>query len=303
MMSSSNRYKRSIKDVAQSPTTIINTAISLNRSQKYATIIVEGENDARFLRQWITSDVKVRFAGFGGKKVVIDSYNEAKRQDSLNLNYLTFVADVDFDGIHGQIINDDRFIYNEFCYRNKTVIHNDLEGFLFTTKALEKYLANHDIEAAEVENIRVKIEKATKIIGSYRLADIQLQSQKKKKNSILNGIEVSQFISFKTLEIDVRKLQTQLPRWSNYPELVDDLIQQAAENQRTTPQKWLLSRGHDITEILCGYLNDLKGLHLNSSQIEQGLRLACERDWFVCSSMGNRISDTRRQSQMGIEVA
>lgn len=300
-----NRYYQkgsTLRPFATSTNAIISTARQIYGSKKYVTIVVEGSNDEKFLRQWMKKGASARFAGYDGKELVYAVYHESQNQINFPKECFIFVVDVDFDGFTQNIINDDRFIYNAYCFRKNAVCYNDIETFLFSTPALEKVLVSYGVAAECADELRGKIENATKFFGAFRLADIQIQKEKGKCNSILNGIEILSYVDIGSLEVNIKTFKTDLPKWAGYTELSTLLIERAEDYIDKYPGNWAYSRGHDITLLLCEYINFTKKLHLQQIHIEQNLRLACERDWYLKSPMGTRISDTNKYISMGIEV-
>ena len=278
-----------LKKYQKNPRHLLNTALSIYRSKMIKTVIVEGVCDKRFLSQWSNDLSKVRFEGLEGKQLVEDVYVESRVGTYAKYDFSYLFADVDYDSISGKALRSDPcFIYNTYCNIEDKVHYNDLETFLINSSALGKFLANMDIDTSEVDQIRSKLEKSSRIIGRLRAADFVLKRKKNLRKSILNGLEVRGFLSPADLTFDERVLHSAIPRWSNYPEYVDDLIDEAKKIDRETPLPWSLSRGHDLTEMLAMHLESRGKRGITSDKIELMLRLACEYGDFKSSPMGKQ---------------
>jgi hypothetical protein len=104
-----------------------------------------------------------------------------------------FFADADYDILTGK--NDSVFVYNAYCNNHKKLHYNDMEAFLMNTPALGKVLANMDIDPSEADQIKIKMEKASRIPGKLRAADEIVRRRNNLRNSILNGFEIRAFFS------------------------------------------------------------------------------------------------------------
>ena len=279
------------------PKHLIRTAFQLFRSRKIRTVVIEGISDRRFLEQWTKPTSSVRFDGMDGKRLVTDVYKASQASPYDKDRFLLYFADVDWDVIHSKsLIDNADFVYNAYCRNTKKVIYNDLECFLVNTRALEKTMANLDLDTSGATEIREKIEYATRQIGAFRAADEIVRRKLGKSNSILNGIEPLEFFDANSIHIDIAKLINYLPRWANYKEHVDDLVDCANQLLVDYTLPWSLSRGHDVTELLCEHFITRGTKGLRSDKIEMMLRLGCEMSAFKESPMGVnlQIADTTR---------
>jgi len=286
----------SLKVYQRDPKHLLGTALQLYKSTGTQTAVVEGETDKRFLSQWCKPEAKIRFAGFQGKGHVENVYKSSKNLPYSASEFLYFFADIDYDDIDNRpLFLDARFIYNAYCHQTKKVEFNDLEIFLINSSALEKVLANHDIETARAPALREKLETASRQIGALRAADLSLPRKLKLSKSILNGLEIEPFFSATDLTIDMDGLLEQLPRWSNYREHVDDLVNEAATINDASPAPWALSRGHDVTQMLTLHLQTQNHPTLRADKLELMLRLACEYSVFKESAMGRKLMTERHE--------
>lgn len=280
----------SLRKFQKDPKVLLNNALSMYRSRRIRTAIVEGICDKRFLGQWVTAGASIRFDGFDGKPLVELAYKKSRLKPYSDYDFLYFFADVDFDVIADTPLHDDPvFVYNAFCFDEKRCHYNDLESFLINTNAFEKVLVNFDIDAKEAKLLRSNLEKASRVIGSLRAADPIVQRANNLRSSVLNGIEIKAFFNPRELTFNEAEMNRALPRWSNYPLHVDDLIDTAKKLDREYPTIWSLSRGHDLTEMLALHLESRGQRGVTPDKIELMLRLACEFSDFERSPMGRRL--------------
>jgi hypothetical protein len=277
------------------PKYLLGNAYQLYKSRRIRTIVIEGLSDKRFLEQWTNRSSSIRFDGLDGKKLVTDTFQLAQNDPYNAHKFLLYFADLDWDIIHSKpLIECAEFIYNAYCGKTKKPIFNDLECFLINTRALEKAMANLDMNTADADQLREKIEYATRQVGAFRAADEIVRKKLGKSKSILNGLEPSQYFDANRLSMDIPKLTRELPRWANYKEHVDDLIECANELLVDHTSPWSLSRGHDVTELFCEHFITKGAKGLRSEKFEMMLRLGCEMSVFKESPMGInlQIADT-----------
>ena len=281
----------SLRRFQSDPRTLLNTALNMYRSKRIKTAVVEGVCDKRFLNQWIVPGTHIRFDGFNGKKLVESSFLGSRSKPYSEADFMYFFADVDFDGISGVKIHDHpSFIYNAFCFDTGRTLFNDLECYLLNTTALEKILANLDIETGSAKDLRQRLEQASRDIGAFRAADILVRRANNLSSSVLNGLEVRAFFNEKEITVDLHALKKALPNWSNYKEYTNELIETAERLHRESPTPWSLSRGHDVTEMLALHLESRGSFALSKDKVELMLRLACEFSEFEKSPMAKKLS-------------
>ena len=280
---------------SQKPINIISSSLFFYNSKKIKTLIVEGLSDKKLLSQWDLNKelIRIHSCDGKGKDLVYETFNEFKeKQEEYSRigNFIFFMADIDYDLIVGRKLHDHPgFIYNAFCKNQNKFFFNDLEGYLINTPAFKKLLVQNEIDDKEIDIILNKLESCSRFIGSYRSADIILKIKEKKTNSILNGLSINSYFDPKEIIIDEKNFSGNLKNWSNYPELTDELECIANKLRKDITKKWALSRGHDITEMLAEYINFHKKKKLSSSKIETMLKLACEREDFCNSPMGQQL--------------
>lgn len=287
------RNMSSLRKYQKDPKHLLNNALSMFRSKKIRTAIVEGVCDKRFLSQWIPANSAIRFDGLDGKQLVNSVYTNSRMKPYAEFEFLYFFADVDFDVLAKNPLHQHPgFVYNAFCFEENRLHYNDLETYLINTKSFEKVLVNLDIEISEASNLREKLERASRFFGSLRAADIIVQRNHNLRSSVLNGLEIRGFFNARDITAEETNTLKALPRWSNYRERTDDLIETAKRLDRESPLNWSLSRGHDLTEMLALHLESRGQRGITAEKIELMLRLACEFSEFQSSPMGRRIASS-----------
>ncbi|RQT20058.1 hypothetical protein DF051_07435 [Burkholderia contaminans] len=217
-------------------------------------------------------------------------FHRAKTVPYAAHDFLYFFADVDYDVLIEKSLHDHpKFIYNAFCSEEQRVVYNDLEIYLINSPALEKTLANLDIEPSTADSLRERLERASRDIGALRVADEIVRKREKLTNSVLNGLEIEPFFDPVNLCVDMKKLKTSIPNWSNYRYYVDDLIEAAQRVNVDSPAPWSLSRGHDVTEMLSLHVERKGHKGMVKEKIELMLRLACELPHYLNSPMGRKL--------------
>ena len=280
----------SLRKFQKDPKVLLNNALSMYRSRKIRTAIVEGLCDKRFLGQWVPAGAPIRFDGFDGKPLVELAYKNSLLKPYSEYDFLYFFADVDFDILAKKPLHEHpAFIYSAFCFNEKRLHYNDLESFLINTNAFEKVLVNIDIDAREATALRSNLEKASRVTGTLRAADLIVQRANNLRSSVLNGLEIRAFFIPRDLTFNEEELKKALPRWSNYPVHTGELIEAARRLDRESPTPWSLSRGHDLTEMLSLHLESRGHRGFTAEKLELMLRLACEFTDFERSPMGRRL--------------
>jgi hypothetical protein len=280
----------SLRKFQKNPKHLLNTALTMFRSKKIQTAVVEGVCDKRFLSQWMSPENPLRFDGFDGKELVELAYADSKSKPYSAYDFLYFFADVDFDVLVQRGLNRaPTFFYNAFCFDENRLHYNDLETYLLNTKALEKVLVNFDIEAKEASSLRELLERGSRLIGSLRAADVIVKRANRLSSSVLNGLDIRALFNARDLSFNEAELFKALPNWSNYREHTDELIETAQRLNRESPTEWHLSRGHDVTEMLALHLEQRGNRGMTPEKVELLLRLACELDDFRNSPMGKQL--------------
>lgn len=257
-------------------------------------MVVEGVNDVRFFNQWYGDSDKVRFVSVGGKDNVQSTYSSfLKNGRAKSLRCMFFCVDIDWDFLHAKKMPDiNFFMANSFCLINNRFYHNDMECFLINTTAIKKVLASYDYDMSNnaLSNLLFKMESSSRTIGKYRAADEIVRRKFGLYKSVLNGLNELSYFDSSNFSIDEARLQSEMPRWSNYPEHIDDLIEEANILEKANSTPWALTHGHDVTNMLSEYLKRALGItSLNNERLERELRLSCELADFLQTPMYKKL--------------
>ncbi|HGV3510077.1 hypothetical protein [Klebsiella grimontii] len=265
----------SLKKYQENPEFLVSSAIQSFRSKKKRTIFVEGVNDKSFLHQWVSDGF--RFDGFVGKPVIenLARYINRNHNASKYSSEFLLLADVDYDVTTciGTVSGVNYFFVGD----GGEHIYNDLDVFLFNSLALKKVLSNLriDISSDEFIELKRKVELASRTVGKYRAADYKLTKGNVEK-SILNGLDITNFLDSINIKIDDDEIKESIHQWSSSLD-IDDLITEAESLDRSFPQPWALSRGHDISLIISSHISEnYKKPFVSQPYIEERLRIGCE---------------------------
>ena len=278
--------RNDLRTYSDKPVNICASARQMFGKNKSRTIVVEGDNDRRFLGNWLSG---CRFHVCKGKSFVIETYRyykSNKNKYNSNVPFIYFIADLDFDLITKKdIIVDDCFIYNSLC---SVQSYNDMEAFLVSTPSFEKVLSNFDVGANEASSLRHKLRRASSVLGSFRAADLLVQKEGGIRRSVLNGFDFYPYFDPKDVCVDPCSIESGIRRHlCSDRGRVDSLIIKAKCLRDEHSEGWGLSRGHDITELLSLYIRD--GLSKRHGDLEMLLRVACERVYFESSPVGKSL--------------
>lgn len=270
-----NTHRSSLKKYQEKPSVLVGAAIQSFRSQGKKTIFVEGVNDKSFLQPWINKGF--RFDGFVGKEVV-EGIARYFKNDRISKKYIEssfFLADIDYDLTTeiGTVSGVQYF----FISNNNEHIYNDLDIFIFNSKALKKLLSNLrlDLPHDEIDDLKDKIETASRIIGKYRAADYKMTGGNEEK-TILNGLNIIDFFDAISLAVDDEKIKASIQNWSTSLD-IDELVEAADNINSKHTAKWSLSRGHDVSLMLTEHLRQKYQKNFVSQQfVEERLRIGCE---------------------------
>lgn len=266
-----------LKPYAVNPISSLNLARQVFRSDRIKTIFVEGVNDKRFYSQWNGHNDKIRIQVLYQKDNVVTAHN-AYITDGIGLGFARFIVDIDYDILTEKEIYEQAMNYHVYHSSFVGSYFNDLESFLVSTCALQKYLANFDYDLQKAEELRLSILNSAWTIGAFRVADHNVVKRKCLGKSILDGLEICDaFFDDQTANVSKEKLLRLIEnRHRNSPH-INDLLEEAELLLQKHSSKFVLSRGHDITEMLSQILTKKKGKKILRSDVELGLRLAIEK--------------------------
>ncbi len=264
------------RDFLTDPSYIINTAIMQSTKEQKKLLIVEGLKDKRFYRQFIDSDLDVKFVK--GKPKVIETYDLWKSRGSAKI-VVHFVVDVDRDFLlNGCLDQKDNFNYHVW-EKNSARGFNDLESFLVKTSAFRKVMANYDIDLDANNRYLENILDATSYVGAFRLADEIVQKEHFLHDSILDGVSLLEEWFSDDMVINKQKFDEYVERRSATNGRCTEMIDLAKEKYANKTSDIQLCRGHDITEMISIFVEKKSSRRTKPEEIEEKLRLACERDF------------------------
>lgn len=290
-------YNKSMKSYKTDFKAIFTKICGISRGKnKLKIIVVEGIDDKRFLSPYFDEEDNIEFIPAEGKEIVMQLYNKFKEKNFFDKDSYFFYVDLDYDLIHEKIslIKNDKFICNVYCFNDNQYFFNDLESFLVNTSALKKLLSSFDQpnSTKDVNDLKVKLELASRAIGKYRAADVIVIKEQGLQSSVLDGLKLDTYFDVEAFCILNKKLESEIPNWSRQKLSVEDLIVKANELNNTYSQQWALSRGHDITKLLELYLSyKTKKNNITQARIEEVLRVACEKIDFEKTPMYKKIAN------------
>ncbi|EMO80437.1 hypothetical protein [Leptospira kirschneri] len=283
------QQRYSLKEIANRPEQIIQSAFHLYRSKKMYTFIVEGKSDERFLKKWLTNENSIRFDGLDGKELVKKIYRISTQGHYKDKHFLCFFADIDYDLLCGsEIISNKYFIYFAYSENDESKYYNDLESFLINSSAYDEILKKLGISSEQSKVIKNKLEACSRQIGKYRFADIEFSKKKYLENSTLNRIEIEDYVDPEEMIFKNNEFILTHVRWANNKHLLQEYYDYSENLKNDTSQLWSLSRGHDITKILFLYLIKKKLVEQNI-KIEEMLQDHCAYSEFLESPMGKKL--------------
>ncbi|MDU7339382.1 MAG: hypothetical protein E7L17_14860 [Clostridium sp.] len=260
------------------------------------TIFIEGDKDHKMIKPYVNDNIRLEVLD-GKPSILYVEHQYLNDKYAKENNYVMLMADIDYDVVVNNNISD-LINYNVFC-RDSGFLFNDLEIFLFNSNSLKKIISNYGLYESDeyFQSLKNSIEKVSRFFGKYRAAD-EVLKKKLGGNSILNGINIKGYFSVSGNEINANESEfiDQLPLWSNRKELVEDLLIEAESLNKKHVDKWSLSNGHDITEILSVYLEvnlsmkEKKKININRNSLELLLRVACDTQEYISSPMGGALN-------------
>jgi len=233
-------------------------------------LIVEGDKDARFFRNYISS-AHCRIEPAMGKDNAIGAL-QILEQDSF-AGVLTIV-DADFHLLEGKLLNNPNLIYTD---------HHDLEVTLVNSQALDKLLTEYGsaekiarFESRIGKDIRTILIEAGRIIGCLRWVSLQ-----QGLGLDFEGITFSDFTDQSSLTIDPAKLIRAVKNRSQKHSLNETETLEAVQNLMGQDHDALhICCGHDLTALLSAALRITLGSNnandVKQEVIEKSLRLAFE---------------------------
>jgi hypothetical protein len=219
-------------------------------------IIVEGPSDISWIKSACVRNMyDVR--DVAGKDRVLEY-----AMSSDNEEHACFVIDLDLDYFKNTHQHENpKIVYN--CKPLTDNLHfNDIEIFQFNSPVFDAIIYDVDKYKDEnfIEEIRQKLEKASRAYGifyvAYELLDIRL-----KKPSFLENFDPisSKYFKKRTLEFNRSTFESEVDHWlstthRNKFQFASQVIEKAHELDKKYPQPWIFSRGHTVVSIFTEYM-------------------------------------------------
>lgn len=277
---------RDLRKYAIDPKSAVRTAKQLYDSKKQITLLVEGLKDKRFYNQYGSGNLRIQ--ELSSKDGVLEAFNHvSSKLEYCGQNYIHFLVDIDHDFLlNKNLITNHFFNYHVWDVKSQKG-YNDLETYLISSNALEKFLVNYDIPFEEIPTIRKNLLESSSYIGAFRYADDLIQIQEGFVHSILDGMSLLEEWFDQSMIVNQKQVCESISKRLRQNSCVDLLIRtaQKAFDQRTS--EYQLCRGHDLSEILSIGINKRKRSRLNSDNVELNLRLAAEKEELNKSLIAN----------------
>lgn len=263
------------------------------------TLVVEGDGDARFLRQWIKDD-RARVVAVSGKDRVKAVWRQS---DRVNFRQIVCLADVDFDAVIQNLeVVDARFIYVSLGKRpgqTKLVLDAiDIEGVLVKSGAFRKVLCLKDsasITDEQVENVRERLRACASAIGALRAALAKSMNMGHLANKGPEKFAVTtEFFEPVGLAIDRERLEILFLSTIGDHAVRSDVQSCAVALHDRYGTGWALCRGHDLTSMLAMHLSDVTSRRVSVIEVEQSLKLAYEESMLRGAVFGMLLDDVCR---------
>jgi len=252
-------------------------------SQK-KVLFVEGSSDVSYW-QATKGPNEIRFRGLMGKENLVDALKVYKNEGVDSQGRIAFCMDRDFDKFLPCQRHAEPYAYYQMCDRKFTGGYNDLECFLISTECFDNVLTNYCgvINKKKIRSIRENIIEIAAIIGSYRLANRQVQNNELSSEPFLycyrteydidnkphkrrSEICVDFFLennlivynkNMRSLSLDTVKADQLIDVYIKKPECrpyIRRILNLAADYRRTAQRRDQneidYCRGHDLTELL-----------------------------------------------------
>jgi hypothetical protein len=292
-----------LKDCGQRAQTVVNT-VRMNRKRRF--VLVEGVNDYRFLANYLSPKVKLlhlhdrgdrerQSSSVGARDAVIKACQQLSMHQSDNYVGL---ADADLHVALGATPSVPRMVFISLSDTRRTSCI-DLESCLLQTNALRKVCIEvlgpriDDLGGIDhfVQHRREWLRETSMAVGAYRAAVMDFNRR---------GIRVSGISSIDDGEwrrfVDVRKatfsreLLDRFMATCIFPENERASIKTcAADLENDLHDTWLLSRGHDMTQLLAMSFSDLATRGVSPTEVESKLRIAFEGSMLDDTAFGRQL--------------
>lgn len=293
----------SLHEFGQRFTTVVNT-VRMSRKRRF--VLVEGENDFRFLANYLASEVTLLHLGdvrerdareskLGARDAVIKACQTlaAHRYD----HYIG-LADADLHIAIGATPNVPGLVFISISdARDASCI--DLESSLIRTNALRKLCI--EVLGSRIDSLggidefvrqrREWLRQASMAVGAYRAAVMDFNRRGTNVGGIgqLGDEEWRQFVNLEAGTFSRERLD-RLMATRISPQSESGAIRVTAcdfeDNLRST---WLLSRGHDMTHLLSLAFSALSPRRVTVPEVESKLRVAFEASMLEDTAFGRQL--------------
>lgn len=263
----------------------------MNATRGKKTIVVEGQGDVRFLKQWIAESA-IRAVASDGKDVVLDVLAIARR---MKFTGLTCVVDLDFDAITNRAEKEQQDLiyvsYGKLPGGQQAVLEAiDLDALIIRSDALFKFMCikgDLDVTSRSITELRERLRSVASVLGACRVIAMRYAEERVAKIYPLKNFRVeSAGVSAPDLGYQEDALIinyfAQIFRDRGPPTTLHDV--KALLDRHSSG--WALCRGHDLTACLAFYLSSLGNRHVSVPEVEQGLKMAFEKRMLDSSVFG-----------------
>lgn len=270
-----------LKDIATLSQSLMDEVYGVFRSKTFSKfLVVEGSNDKKMLVNKGYNENHYYFSGMCGKPLVLNSY-QLFRQNKLysDISKIAFLIDNDFDHVTDYTIDKSENIFiHSICPESNLHYYNDIEGFLVNSRSLIGFLKEYGLTDRDIVKLKNDVELESRRIGKYRAANELIKKQKNLpiEDTVIFKFEIENFFDVKNFLFLENDFKVAVRANSKYKPLVDELFLIADKLNIDIGEKWLLSRGHDITELISLYMFDKFSIDLSAKTIERYLRLSVD---------------------------
>lgn len=270
----------------------------MKSSSKNVFLIVEGDKDSRFYKNFIDkSKCSVHFpnTGSNNKKYAIEALEILDKEDF----NIVAIVDSDFLRLEGEEANSNNLFLTD-CH--------DLEAMIIQSDAFDKFLGEYASENKIKDiNVRDRILNCGKWIGYLRWINTE-----EKLGLKFSSLDFKEFIDSKTLEPNLDKLIKEIRTKSQIPgisekELEKQLKEKVLDKDSKEYELCDVCQGHDLCSILelgmlslfatkPGKKDKKKSDSPKSDQIEKSLRLAFEQKHFKETQLFNSLQNWEKRN-------
>lgn len=274
--------------------------VKMSRGKMF--ILVEGINDARFLRRFVSSRVNVK--SLDGRDAVVSSSRVLLGRGGDNF---VGVVDADLCAAVGSVESMPRLVHVSLSEADGDSCI-DMESCLLRSRALERVVARvlggAVVEEGGVESVGKQVREWLRLvgarIGSYRAAVMEHSANGDRVASLVPfgeswDREWGAFSNPRELLCDPGELEEVIKRFVKPVSKFPALRQTAADYYSLHGEGWLLCRGHDMTRLLALYFRARSQEVGTPGEVERYLREAFDDGMLRSTSFGEKMLRWVRQ--------